>query len=291
MDNNNPQKIVREEYGKMAQNVSLSCCGSSKSNARTASIKVGYSTDELESIPENANMGLGCGNPTALASLSEGETVLDLGSGGGIDCFLAAQKVGPSGMVIGVDMTPEMIDRARQNAATMGHANVEFRLGEIESLPVADSSVDVIISNCVINLSTRKDRVFRESYRALKKGGRIMISDVVLTGDLPEKLAKSVSAYVACIAGAVKKESYLQMIADAGFSDVRVIEETRIPAELWATDPLAEKIREESGMTGGTGKSLFDSIASIKVYAQKKINRTVPSLNTPKGGLLGQPRC
>ncbi|MCU0848450.1 MAG: arsenite methyltransferase [Spirochaetes bacterium] len=270
MENNGQQKIVRGEYAKIAQNVSSSCCGAAKSNARATSIKVGYSEDELKSIPENANMGLGCGNPTALASISEGETVLDLGSGGGIDCFLAAQKVGPSGKVIGVDMTAEMIDRARQNAVKIGHGNVEFRLGEIENLPVADSSVDLIISNCVINLSTRKERVFRESHRVLKEGGRIMISDVVLTGDLPESVAKSVSAYVGCIAGAVKKESYLQMIADAGFSDVQIIEENRIPAELWANDPIAEKIREETGMTRGAGKSLFDSIASIKVYARKK---------------------
>ncbi len=270
MENNNPQKIVREEYAKIAQNVSSSCCGSSKSNARAASIKVGYSEDELKSIPESADMGLGCGNPTALVSIAEGETILDLGSGGGIDCFLAAQKAGPSGKVIGVDMTPEMIDRARKNAVTMGHGNVEFRLGEIESLPVADSSVDLIISNCVINLSTRKEQVFRESYRVLKKGGRIMISDVVLTGDLPEQVMKSVSAYVGCIAGAVKKECYLQMIVDAGFSDVRIIEETRIPAELWANDPIAEKIKEEAGMVRGAGKSLFNSIASVKVFGRKK---------------------
>ncbi|MBU1342012.1 MAG: arsenite methyltransferase [Proteobacteria bacterium] len=270
MEQNDQQKIVREEYAKIAQNVSTSCCGSVKSNARAASIKVGYSEDELESIPDNANMGLGCGNPTALASISEGETVLDLGSGGGMDCFLAVQKVGPSGKVIGVDMTPEMVEKARQNAVKMGHANVEFRLGEIESLPVADSLVDVIISNCVINLSMCKDQVFQEAYRVLKKGGRIMISDVMLIGELPENVVKSVSAYVGCIAGAVKKEKYLQMIADAGFSDVRIIEETKIPAELWANDPMAEKIRKETGMTKGAGKSLFDSIASVKIFAQKK---------------------
>lgn len=270
MEHNDQQKIVREEYAKIAQNGSSSCCGSISSNARAASIKVGYSEDELESIPDNANMGLGCGNPTALASISEGETVLDLGSGGGMDCFLAAQKVGPSGKVIGVDMTPEMVERARQNALKVGHANVEFRLGEIESLPVADSLVDLIISNCVINLSTRKELVFRESYRVLKKGGRIMISDVMLIGELPENVANSVSAHVGCIAGAVKKEKYLQMIADAGFSDIRIIEEIKIPAELWANDPIAEKIRFETGMTKGAAKSLFNAIASVKIFAQKK---------------------
>lgn len=269
MEQISTKKIVRESYGKIAQTASKSCCGASKSSAEKTSIGVGYTADELKTLPQNANMGLGCGNPTALASISEGETILDLGSGGGIDCFLAAQKTGPSGRVIGVDMTPEMIERARLNAVETGHGNVEFRLGEIENLPVADSSVDIIISNCVINLSTQKDQVFNEAYRVLKEGGRIMISDVVLIGDLPENISKSVSAYVGCLAGAVKMDTYLQIIADAGFRDVRIIEETRIPAELWANDPIAEKVREETGITREAGKNLFDSIVSIKVFARK----------------------
>lgn len=269
MKQNNRQQTIREEYAKIAKNTSSFCCGSSRPDSLSTSIRVGYSEDELRSIPANANMGLGCGNPTALASISGGETILDLGSGGGIDCFLAAQKTGASGRVIGVDMTPEMIERARQNAAKMGHTNVEFRLGEIEHLPVADRSVDLIISNCVINLSEHKEEVFNEAFRVLKDGGRIMISDIVLTGDIPESVARSVSAYVGCIAGAVDKESYIRMITDAGFHDVRIIEETRIPAELWANDPIADKIRKESGITKDSGKSLFDSIASVKVFARK----------------------
>jgi SAM-dependent methyltransferase len=151
----------------------------------------------------------------------------------------------------------------------MGLANVEFRLGEIESLPVADSSVDVIISNCVINLSPRKEQVFRESYRVLKQEGRIMISDIMLTGDLPENVAKSVSAYVGCVAGAIKKEEYLRMIEAAGFSDVHISEEFSIPAEQWANDPIADKIRAETGLTDGSVKSIFDSISSVKIYTKK----------------------
>jgi SAM-dependent methyltransferase len=270
MEQASVKKIVRDSYGKIAQGISGSCCGAQKFSAQKVSMGVGYTPDELKTLPENANMGLGCGNPTAMASISEGETVLDLGSGGGIDCFLAAQKTGPTGRVIGVDMTAEMIDRARLNAAKTPYNNVEFRLGEIEHLPVADSSVDIIISNCVINLSQQKDQVFKEAYRVLKDGGRMMISDIVITNDLPENVVKSVSAYVGCVAGAVKKDEYLVMIKDAGFSDVRIIDESKIPADLWADDPIAEKIREETGMTRDAGVSIFDAIASVKVSAQKK---------------------
>ena len=169
-------------------------------------------------IPEGANLGLGCGNPVALASLRPGETVLDLGSGGGIDCFLAARKVGPEGRVIGVDMTAEMIHLARENAQKSGLKNVEFRLGEIENLPLEDGSVDAVISNCVINLSTDKERVFREIYRVLKPGGRMMVSDIVLDGELPAKVKDSVAAYTGCIGGALKRDDYLAAIVKAGFT-------------------------------------------------------------------------
>jgi len=269
MEQNSTKKIVREAYGKIAQGASRSCCGSSKSSVQKMSLGVGYTAEELKTVPENANLGLGCGNPTALASISEGETVLDLGSGGGIDCFLAAQKTGPSGRVIGVDMTPEMLERARLNAIETGHSNVEFRLGEIENLPVADSSVDLIISNCVINLSPHKEQVFKEAYRVLKDNGRIMISDIVLTGDLPEAVMQSISAYVGCIAGAVKKEDYLGIIAEAGFRQVKIIEEQSIPADLWMNDPIAEQVREEAGLSKGSGKDVLESIVSIKVFARK----------------------
>ncbi len=192
---------------------------------KTVSKAIGYTDEEIEAIPDGANLGLGCGNPTALASLKEGEVVLDLGSGGGIDCFLAANAVGKSGRIIGVDMTPEMIERARENAGKSGYQNIEFRLGEIENLPVADNSADVVISNCVINLSPDKSRVFKEAYRALKPGGRVMVSDIVLLKELPDAIKSSVEAYVGCVAGASRKDEYLATIAAAGFQNVEVVSE------------------------------------------------------------------
>ena len=186
---------------------------------------VGYSAEELQAIPEEARMGLGCGNPTALASLKEGEVVLDLGAGGGIDCFLAAVAVGKTGKIIGVDMTPEMLHRARDNARQGGYDNVEFRLGEIENLPVADSTVDAVISNCVVNLAPDKARVFKEAYRVLKPGGRVMVSDIVLTRELPDDIRSSLAAYAGCVAGALLKEDYLATIAGAGFENIEVVSE------------------------------------------------------------------
>ncbi|MEE8352926.1 MAG: arsenite methyltransferase, partial [Dehalococcoidales bacterium] len=213
--------------GPQAATEAASCCGSSTSGLADAMSRVvGYSDGELGSIPEGANLGLGCGNPTALASLKEGETALDLGAGGGIDCFLASKAVGKTGRVIGVDMTAEMVSRARANAERGGYENVDFRLGEIENLPVADGTVDAIISNCVINLSPDKPRVFREAFRTLKPGGRLMVSDIVLTGELPEEVRQSLAAYAGCVAGALPKEEYLAGLADAGFKDVEIVTET-----------------------------------------------------------------
>ncbi|MDD5289463.1 MAG: arsenite methyltransferase [Dehalococcoidales bacterium] len=183
----------------------------------------GYSPDDLRSVPEGANLGLGCGNPVALASLKKGEVVLDLGSGAGFDAFLSANRVGKTGRVIGVDMTPEMLETARENAKKGGYKNVEFRLGDIESLPVDDNSVDVIISNCVINLSPDKPAVFKEAYRVLKSGGRLMVSDIVLLKELPASLKESAEAYIGCVAGASKKDEYLKMVKDAGFKSVKAV--------------------------------------------------------------------
>ena len=207
-----------------AQQSGASCC----SPADAAATAVGYTEEELKLIPESAGMGLGCGNPTTLASLSEGEVVVDLGAGGGIDCFLASHAVGKYGKVIGVDMTPDMVSAARANAQRGGYENVDFRLGEIEHLPVADGSVDVVISNCVINLSPDKPQVFREAFRALKPGGRVMVSDIVLNGELPEDIRDSVAAYTGCIAGALPVEEYLATITAAGFSDAEVVTETAV---------------------------------------------------------------
>ncbi len=223
MESKKVKKIVRDRYGEVAKK-SSSCCGSKKVCAEDVSKAIGYTSEELESIPDAANMGLGCGNPTAIASLKEGEIVLDLGSGGGLDCFLAAQKVGLSGKVIGVDMTANMIDLARDNAEKNNFENVEFRLGEIENIPVANDSVDIIISNCVINLSPEKQRVFDEVFRVLKPGGRIAISDIVLLRELPESLRNNETLLAGCVAGAELKNKYLGIIRNAGFEDIEVMD-------------------------------------------------------------------
>jgi SAM-dependent methyltransferase len=268
------RKTVREGYAKVARQdepccapVKSCCCGPAVTE--DISKKVGYTDADLQSVPEGANMGLGCGNPVALASLRPGETALDLGSGGGLDCFLAAQKVGPEGRVIGVDMTPEMVEKARENARKSGFGNVEFRLGEIESLPVADGSVDVIISNCVINLSPEKERVFQEAFRVLKSGGRLMVSDLVLLHELPAFVRNSKEAYVACLAGAVLKDQYLQAIAKAGFQGTQVVEETKFPVDCIVSDPTAGAVMDKLNISEEDMKQLGDIIVSIKVGAQK----------------------
>ncbi|MDD5190167.1 MAG: arsenite methyltransferase [Dehalococcoidales bacterium] len=224
----NIKEAVRERYAQAATqgcgcgSAEASCCGGADESA-LVSLGIGYTMDDIKSVPEGANLGLGCGNPVALASLKEGETVLDLGSGAGFDAFLSAQRVGKKGKVIGVDMTPEMLAKANENAEKGGYKNVEFRLGEIERLPVDDNSVDVIISNCVINLSPDKPAVFKEAYRVLKPGGRLMVSDMVLLRELPAKVKKSIDAYASCIAGAAFKNNYLQLIKDTGFKKVKTV--------------------------------------------------------------------
>ncbi len=225
------RQAVSQHYGQIAERevgsksgcgCGPACCGSTTATAETLSQAVGYSVDETNSVPEGANMGLGCGNPQAIAALSSGETVLDLGSGGGFDAFLAARQVGESGHVIGVDMTPQMLSKARANAVKGGYGNVEFRLGEIEHLPVADQSVDVIISNCVTNLSPDKRRVFREAWRVLKPGGRLAISDVVAFADLPEAVRSDLALHTGCMAGASTVQDVEAMLRESGFSEIRV---------------------------------------------------------------------
>ena len=251
------KKRVKEGYAKIAQKGTSCCPGSSccgSGNAKTISKTVGYTDKELSAVPEGSNLGLGCGNPVALASFKKGETVLDLGSGAGFDAFLAAKKVGVTGRVIGVDMTPEMLERARANAKKGGFDNVEFRSGEIEKLPVEDSVIDVVISNCVINLSPDKETVFKEAFRVLKPGGRLMVSDLVLAKDLPEQIKGSVEAYVGCLAGAIRKDDYLGFIKQAGFEDIKVISEASYPVDAMFDDLEAAS----------------DAIVSIKVSAVKK---------------------
>lgn len=220
------KEFVKNRYSKIAkkENSSCSCCSGADSVTEQAQA-VGYSTEELKSIPEDAVFGLGCGNPTALAEIRKGETVLDLGSGGGIDVFLAANKVGDNGKVIGVDMTPDMIATAVKNAKKGGYSNVEFRLGEIENLPVESSTIDVIISNCVINLTPDKNKAYQEVYRVLKPGGRILVSDLVTEGFLPEEIRRSFQAWSECVGGAMEKQYYLNIIEKAGFKEVEIIEQ------------------------------------------------------------------
>jgi arsenite methyltransferase len=220
-DNDRVREQVRTAYAKVARGADgcgVGCCG----NQGSGSLAMGYTEEERQSVPQGADLGLGCGNPQAIAALSTGETVLDLGSGAGFDCFLAAKRVGRIGRVIGVDMTPEMVMKARDNARRVGAGNIEFRLGEIEHLPVPDATVDVILSNCVINLSPDKSAVFREAFRVLKPGGRLAISDVVLTQTMPRELAESVEALTGCIAGSASIDELRSLLTGAGFDAVQI---------------------------------------------------------------------
>jgi len=217
----------------------IDCCSSSRAEQ---SLNMGYSENDLVSVPEGANMGLGCGNPQAIASLKPNETVLDLGSGGGFDCFLASKAVGDNGWVIGVDMTPEMISKARENTVKAGFTNVEFRLGEIENLPVANNTVDVIISNCVVNLSPEKERVFNDSFRILKSGGRLAISDVVATAKLPDELQNDVKLRCKCVSGAAQIDTLESILEKAGFTNIQIKpkDESKKFIRNWAPDSKIE---------------------------------------------------
>lgn len=238
------KKIIRKNYANIAIKGSTGgccsggCCNGTLIDANEAAIKIGYTEEDLSSVPAGSNMGLGCGNPLAIASLKKGETVLDLGCGGGFDCFLASRQVGETGYVIGVDMTPDMIELARKNAKEDGYTNIDFRLGEIEHLPVADSSVDVIISNCVINLSPEKEKVFKEAYRVLKPGGRLSISDVVATAELPEQIKQDLRMMTGCIAGAEYVENIREMMQNAGFKEIKLTpkDNGREIVKSWAPD-------------------------------------------------------
>jgi ubiquinone/menaquinone biosynthesis C-methylase UbiE len=228
------KEFVKKRYGEIAE-TGTTCCGPSCTcgpSALDTALQLGYSKEELESIPETSNLGLGCGNPTALAGLNKGETVLDLGSGGGIDAFLAAQKVGSKGKVIGVDMTEKMIEKAQNTAIEKRYENVEFRQGEIENLPVEDNTIDVIVSNCVINLSPDKEKVYREAYRVLKPKGRILISDIVTEEELPDEVKKSFDAWAGCVAGALERNEYLDIIKKSGFKNVKIVSESTFDFEV-----------------------------------------------------------
>ena len=222
------KKFVKERYSKIAtkeEELRCSCCDGGPDLVIEQAKSAGYTMEDLKSIPEDAVFGLGCGNPTALAELKEGETVLDLVSGGGIDVFLAANKVGESGKVIGVDMTEEMIENAKKNASKGNYNNVQFKMGEIENLPIENDSIDVIISNCVINLTPDKLVAYKEANRVLKPGGRILVSDLVTKGDIPDEIRRNFQAWSECIAGAMEKQAYLDTIKEAGFSNIEIVEQ------------------------------------------------------------------
>lgn len=254
-DGADPREVVRERYGELARGTRRGCgCGDPGDEGAVLAV-IGYTPEQAAAIPEGANLGLGCGNPIAHAELKRGETVLDLGSGAGIDCFLAAREVGPEGRVIGVDMTPEMLARARANAVKAKAANVEFRLGEIEHLPVADASVDCIISNCVVNLSPDKAQVFREALRVLKPGGRLLVSDLVLVKPLDPALRRDVALYVGCVAGALPREEYLAAVREAGFAGVEVVQQHGYDVGTATLPPDSPE------------RAAFDSVVSLKVRA------------------------
>ena len=259
------RRAVRDRYGSIAREGTIGCgCGCSPDTEVGADLvnigrTIGYTTVELGIVPDGTNLGLGCGNPTALAHLGDGETVLDLGSGAGFDCFLASKEVGPTGRVIGVDMTPDMVERARRAAQAGGYDNVEFRLGEIEALPLPDQSVDAVISNCVLNLSPARDRVFTEVMRVLKPGGRIMISDLISAHPTPQFLLESPEALVGCLP--VQEDEYLGQMRTAGLDNVKVVEEKGYPTDLLTADPA---VQEFLGAHPEKEKVVLDFISSIR---------------------------
>ncbi len=259
-------EAVKKAYGRIAQEGKGCGCDTCSPNKKEFAQTIGYSEKELNTIPAESNLGLSCGNPTASANLKEGEVVLDLGSGAGFDCFLTATKVGPGGKVIGIDMTPEMVEKAKANAKKNKVENVEFKIGEIENLPIEDNSVDVVISNCVINLSADKPKVFKEIYRVLKPGGRIAISDIALLKELPKKIQQSMEAYIGCVAGAIPIKEYQKIVRSAGLKDVQVtVKGTSACIHPDTNDPLGKAILDSLGES----ESLDDYVASVYVQGHK----------------------
>jgi SAM-dependent methyltransferase len=255
---------VREGYTRIAERPA-----SDAERAREQGLRLGYSEEQLDEVPEGANLGVGCGNPTAIDALRPGETVLDLGSGAGMDAFLAARQVGPSGSVIGVDMTDAMLEKARKNAVATGVTNVEFRKGKIEDLPVEDESVDAIISNCVINLSPEKHRVYAEAYRVLRPGGRLMVSDIVLERPLPAEVVESLDAYVGCVGGASLRSEYLETIRKAGFAEVRIVKEASFGGVFDMNDPQVRELIDGLGITVAQAEGYAAAVTSLQILGVK----------------------
>jgi len=267
------KRAVKEGYARIAKQAtsyyaSRSCCGCSDFSDEM-SRKLGYTQEEILAAPPESNLGLGCGNPVALASPKEGEIVLDMGAGAGFDCFLASSRVGPSGKIIGVDITSEMVDKARANARKAGFTNIDFRQGDLENMPVADNYVDVVISNCVINLVPNKKMVFKEAFRVLKPGGRLAVSDIVLRRELPDFVKSSTEAYIGCLAGAIMKDEYLEIIRKVGFQRVSVVAESGFPLESLICDTAdLAKVNHPQISSKQLGE-MAESVLSVKISAVK----------------------
>ena len=268
------KRAVREGYARIAKQAtsyyaSRRCCGTEVH--KDLGKRIGYTDEELRAAPPESNLGLGCGNPVALASIKEGETVLDLGSGAGFDCFLASHRVGATGKVIGVDMTSEMVEKARANARKGNYSNIDFRQGELENMPVADNYIDIVISNCVINLVPDKRRVFKEVFRVLKPGGRLAVSDIVLLKELPDFVKMSTEAYIGCLAGAIMKDSYIEAMRSAGFQNILIADESSFPIECLIFDGVGPGFIDMPKTSPQQLKEVEESIASIKVVAVKPL--------------------
>ena len=267
------KRAVKEGYARIAKQATSYYSSQEGSgyfdNLEDICKRIGYSEEDISAAPPESNLGLGCGNPVALAAIKEGERVLDMGSGAGFDCFLASSLVGPSGQVIGVDITSEMVDKARANAKKGGYENIDFRQGDLENMPVADNYVDVVISNCVINLVPNKRLVFKEAFRVLKPGGRLAISDVVLTRELPDFVKNSTRAYIGCLAGAIMKQEYLQIIGNVGFSDISVAAESSFPVQSLLCESRGSAAIEMPQFSPEQQKEIAESVLSIKVNARK----------------------
>ena len=267
------KRAVKEGYARIAKQATSYYSSQEGSgyfdNLEDICKRIGYSEEDISAAPPESNLGLGCGNPVALAAIKEGERVLDMGSGAGFDCFLASSLVGPSGQVIGVDITSEMVDKARANARKGGYENIDFRQGDLENMPVADNYVDVVISNCVINLVPNKRLVFKEAFRVLKPGGRLAISDVVLTRELPDFVKNSTKAYIGCLAGAIMKQEYLEIIANVGFSDISVAAESSFPVQSLLCESRGSAAIEMPQFSPEQQKEIAESVLSIKVNARK----------------------
>jgi arsenite methyltransferase len=266
--------IVKDGYGRLVSAHCTACsttsfaCGLPEQHTHDVARRMGYTAEELRTVPEQANLGLGCGNPVALAALQAGERVLDLGAGAGLDALLAAQKVGPEGTVIGIDITPEMVALARDNASRCACGNVEFREGDMEDVPLGDASVNVVMANCSVNLAPDKGKTFREAYRVLKEGGRIAVADLVLLAPLPDILSGSVEAYIGCLASAEMREEYLAAMARAGFADVAIVRQEPHPLAAFAYEPLGRVVR--ACLSPEEAEQLDRSVAAVAIIGRKR---------------------